>query len=103
MEPGMDTKQKTNVISAPPHIPTYAERHGKFNRLVDRNPWIKIYIAAILLAEATGCYLYAISKRMDAADLLEKFGFFGILGAILLVFLPLIVIRIREMFTETSD
>jgi hypothetical protein len=98
----METKQKDQFTSTTARSPTYAERHGKFNRLVDKNPWVKIYIAAILLAEAIGCYLYAISKDIDVTELLDRFGFFGMLGAILLVFLPLIIIRLREVHDEAE-
>jgi len=88
--------------SAPARIPTYAERHGKLNRLADKNPWVKVYVAAILLAEAVGCYRYAVSKDVEVIAGLDRYGFFGILGAIFLVFLPLIIIRLREAHDEAE-
>jgi hypothetical protein len=101
--PAMDTKHKSETVSTPSCIPTYAERHAVFNRLVERNPWIKIYVAVILLAEAAGGYLYAVSKGLDVDVLLGRLGLFGMLGAIFLVFLPFILIRLNELYAGKSS
>ena len=90
------------MTSISTRIPTYAERHRSFNRLVDENPWIKIYIAAILFAEAIACYLFATSKHIDVIEILDGVGIFGLLGALVLVFLPFIIIRLRELYTAAG-
>ncbi len=79
-------------------IPNYEERHGALNRVFDENPWAKIYLVIYVIALAIGIY-YAMSHHID---LVEAVGFFGLLGAVLMLMLPAFVIRLKEAYEEAG-
>lgn len=85
----------SNNKSAATHIPTYAERHLEFIRLLDENPWMKIYYVVYGLAVAIGAY-HAMFNGIEI-------GSFGFLGALFLVILPIIILMMKKRYLEAGE
>lgn len=73
-------------------IPTYAERHVKFRRVVDEYPWMKIYYAVYGVAVVIGLY-YAISNNINVA---EKLGFWGLMGSLAALMIPVFIYKLGQ-------
>ena len=84
----------SNNKSAATHIPSYAERHFEFNRLLDENPWMKIYYAVYGMAVVMGVY-YAMSNGIEI-------GSFGLLGTLFLVILPIITLMMKQAYMKAG-
>jgi hypothetical protein len=81
------------------HIPTYDERHLEFNRVLDENPWMKIYYVVFTMAVAIGFY-YTITNNVN---ILEDIGFLGAYGLISLVMLPVIIFKVRQAYIDAGE
>jgi len=74
-------------------IPTYAERHLVFERVMDENPWMKIYYAVYGVAVVIGVF-YAISNNVNVAELL---GFWGFMGALAVLMVPIFIYKLQQL------
>lgn len=82
-----------NGKSTATHIPTYAERHSVFGRILDENPWMKIFYTVYGVAVVIGVF-YVMSIEV---------GIVGFLGALFLVMLPIIIIKIKQAYIEAGN
>jgi len=75
-------------------------RNGReeINRIVEENSWIKIYLAlyGIVLAIGTSYVIY------NSINISEKGGVFEMLGAIILLILPIFIIQQKEAYIEAG-
>lgn len=83
-------------------VPTYSERHETLNHFYDEHPWAKVYLACIATAIAAGLYFVG-SHRIDMVTVMHKSGVFGFLGAIFLLFLPNIIVKLKEVYDAAGE
>ncbi len=79
-------------------LPSRAERHAELNRVFDEHPWAKVYLALCCMALAVGLYLVG-TRHIDLAEV----GFLGLLGAVLLMLLPVFFIKLKEAYDAAGE
>jgi hypothetical protein len=77
----------------PSQISSYAERHLEFERVMDENPWMKIYYAVYGVAVVAGVF-YAISKNINVAEML---GFWGFMGVFVVLMVPIFIYKLQQL------
>ena len=73
-------------------IPTHAERHKEFRRVMDENPWMKIYYALYGIAVVIGVYC-AFSLNINVA---AEIGFWGFTGALAVLLIPIFIYKLKQ-------
>ncbi len=79
-------------------LPSRAERHAALNRVYDEHPAAKVYLALYCMALAVALYLVG-THHIDLAEI----GFLGLLGAVLLMMLPVFLIKLKEAYDAARE
>lgn len=83
-------------------MPTYTERHAAINDFYDEHPWAKVYLACCVMAIAVGLYFVA-TRHIDMGEVLQKLGILGFLGAVFLLILPNILVKLKEAYDAAGE
>lgn len=78
-------------------ITTRSERQAVVSVFYDEHPWAKVYLACCVIAIAIGLYFVA-TYHIDMGAVMEKLGMFGFLGAIFLLILPIVIVKLKEAY-----
>jgi hypothetical protein len=79
-----------------------AERHIYFNRIMDKNPWMKKFYIAYAVAVVIG-FCYVLYNHVDMAEVLDEVEFFGFVGALSLVMLPIVIYKLKVFCFGTEE
>lgn len=80
-------------------IQTRAERHAAFNELMDEYPFLKVFYVVYAIAIVIGLF-FMLRKHIYLVDILDKTGFLGLAGPILLLMVPVGIAKFLRSYEE---
>ncbi len=82
-------------------IPTSAQRHAAFNEVMDDYPFLKMFYVVYAIAIVIGLF-FMLLKHIYLVDILDKTGFFGLAGPILLLMVPVGIAKFLRSYEEAG-